>query len=119
MKIYVDGSGKRPGAFCFVVPEKHIVRIFNQAINDPITNNQAEYKAFIEALNWIKTNTIDEEIEVYSDSKVVVNQLNHTFAIKDDTLRNLALEVWKLSERLNIKFIWVSRKENKAGKVLG
>jgi len=126
MNIYVDGSGKRPGSYCFLIPEKHIVRIFHQPIDKPITNNQAEYKAIISALEYIQKNKeylklefLNLDINIYSDSLIIINQLDHSFAIKSSSLRKLAIETWKLCEGLNVNFNWVRRKENKAGKILG
>ena len=40
-------------------------------------------------------------------------------AIKEDRLRLLAQEVWNLSSNLSVKFIWIPRQNNKAGKILG
>ena len=78
-------------------------------------NSKSEYLAIIEAL---KSN-VDDDICIYSDSKLVVNQLNHDYAIKEDRLRLLAQEVWNLSSNLSVKFIWIPRQNNKAGKILG
>jgi ribonuclease HI len=111
MFVYTDGSGKT-GKYCFLVDETNEVRIFEKR---GITNNQAEYLAILETL---KAHT-EDNVTIYSDSKLVVNQLNHKFAIKDDELRGLAQQVWKLCEGRNVKFSWISRIENKAGKVLG
>jgi ribonuclease HI len=111
MSVYTDGSGKT-GKYCFLVDETNEVKIFEKR---GITNNQAEYLAILEAL---KAHT-EDNVTIYSDSKLVVNQLNHKFAIKDDELRELAQQVWKLCEGRNVIFSWISRAENKAGKVLG
>jgi len=124
--IYVDGSGKGSGAYCFTIPDKHIVRIYSQPEDIPITNNQAEYKSIIEALKFVheykkgfKLEDINFKVKIYSDSKVVINQLSYTFAIKNIKLRELALETWKLCEGLEVEFIWIPRKKNKAGKIFG
>ncbi|MBU5537280.1 MAG: reverse transcriptase-like protein [Candidatus Aenigmatarchaeota archaeon] len=111
--IYTDASGKT-GRYCYVVdePSNKKVRIFEKK---GITNNEGEYLAIIAAL---KENT-EKNISIYSDSQLVVNQLNHEFAIKNDKLRDLAQEIWKLSEDRNIHFYWIPRNKNKAGKVLG
>jgi ribonuclease HI len=111
MKIYVDGSGK--GRYGFVT-EGNIAKIFEKK---NITNNQAEYLAILEALKWVE----EKELTILSDSFDVVNQLNHEFHIKDDKLRELALQVWETMKRkgLTIEFKWIPRNENKAGKMLG
>jgi len=113
MDIYTDGSGKT-GKYCYVAEglSKKKVKIFQKP---GITNNESEYFAIIAAL---KENP-DKDICMHSDSQLVVRQLNHEYAIKEDRLRALAQEVWKLAEGRNITFSWVPREKNKAGKVLG
>ena len=55
-------------------------------------NNQAEYMAIILALKkFVETN---DEITIQSDSKNIVNQLNHEFTINNEKLRDLARESW-------------------------
>lgn len=113
MIIYTDGSGKT-GRYCYLFENlgKKTVQIFEKP---GITNNESEYLAIIEAL---KAN-VDDNICIYSDSKLVVSQLNHDYSIKEDRLRLLAQEVWSLSSNLSVKFIWIPRQNNKAGKILG
>ncbi len=83
-----------------------------------ITNNQAEYLAIISVLKKFSTN--DEEIIILSDSKNTVSQLNHEYAINNETLRDLAREAWSLMSKFsNLIIKWVPRKENLAGKMLG
>ena len=83
-----------------------------------ITNNQAEYLAIISALK--KFVDTDDEIIIYSDSKNTVNQLNHEFAINNEKLRDLARESWLIIGKFsNLSIVWIPRKENLAGKMLG
>ncbi len=83
-----------------------------------ITNNHTEYVAIISALK--KHVDSDEEVTIYSDSKNTVNKLNHEFAINNEFLRNLTQEVWVIIAKFStLSIIWVSRKENLAGKMLG
>lgn len=113
MKIFTDGSGKT-GRYAYVVddPEKRRVKIFRK---EGLTNNEAEYMAVTQAL---KENP-GEDVEIFSDSELIVKQLNHENAIKEERMRRLAEEVWKLCEGRKVSFTWVPREANKAGKVLG
>lgn len=115
ISVYVDGSGGSNGGFGFFVKETG--ESFYEKKPD-ITNNQAEYMAIILTLNkFVETN---DEITIYSDSKNTVNQLNHEFAINNEKLRDLARESWVLIAKFsNISIIWIPRKENLAGKMLG
>lgn len=113
MNIYTDASDKK-GKCVYVVdnPFKEKTKVIDIG---KVSNNEGEYLAIIYAL---KENS-DKNIAIYSDSQLVINQLNHKFAIKADRLRELAQEVWKLSENRSVTFTWIPRNENKAGKVLG
>lgn len=57
-------------------------------------------------------------ILVCSDNEVVVGQLTRQYHIASPELRKLAQQVWKMTENLEVKFQWIPRKENLAGKML-
>mgnify|MGYP006129227275 FL=1 len=115
ISIYVDGSGGSNSGFGFFVKETG--ESFYETKSE-ITNNQAEYMAIISALKkFVDTNN---EITIYSDSKNTVNQLNHEFAINNEKLRDLARESWLIIGKFsNLSIVWIPRKENLAGKMLG
>ena len=117
INIYVDGSGgggPNSGYGYFV---KETGESFYEK-KPKLTNNQAEYLAIISALNkYVDSN---EEITIYSDSKNTVNQLNHKFAVNNEILRELAREAWVIIAKFsNLSILWIPRKENLAGKMLG
>jgi len=115
ISIYVDGSGGTNSGYGYFVKETG--ESFYEKKPD-LTNNQAEYLAIISALNKFVNST--EEMTIYSDSKNTVNQLNHEFAINNEELRNLACEAWRIIGKFShLSIIWVPRKENLAGKMLG
>ena len=115
ISVYVDGSGGPNSGYGFFVKETG-ESFYEKKPN--LTNNQAEYMAIISALNkYVNSN---DEIIIYSDSKNTVNQLNHEFAINNEQLRNLAQESWSLIGKFsNLTIVWIPRKENLAGKMLG
>lgn len=115
INIFVDGSGGNDSGYCFYI-ENTGESFYEKKSN--LTNNQAEYMAIIQALKRIVD--IEKEIIIYSDSKVVVSQLNHQYAINNDTLRLLARDTWSLIKRYkSVKIIWIPREQNLAGKMLG
>ena len=115
ISIFVDGSGGSNGGYGFFVKETG--ESFYEK-KPEITNNQAEYMAIISALK--KFVDSDNEIIIYSDSKNTVNQLNHEFAINNEKLRDLARESWVIIGKFsNLSIVWIPRKENLAGKMLG
>jgi len=115
ISVYVDGSGGPNGGFGFFVKETG--ESFYEK-KPEITNNQAEYLAIITALK--NFTNYEEEIIIFSDSKNTISQLNHEFAINNEKLRELAREAWTLIGKFSkITLLWVPRKENLAGKMLG
>lgn len=114
INVYTDGSGEPKGGYGYFVKETG--DSFYEK-KPGITNNQAEYMAIISALEKFKDS---DEITIHSDSKIVVNQLNHNFAINDDKLRELARQAWILISKFsNLTIIWIPREKNIAGKMLG
>ena len=115
VSIYVDGAGGPNSGYGYYVKETG--ESFYEKKPD-ITNNQAEYLAMISALKkFVESN---DDVTIYSDSKNTVSQLNHEFAINNEQLRILAREAWELiAKNSKIKLVWIPRKENLAGKMLG
>ena len=56
------------------------------------TNNEAEYQALIDGLNYCVDNSI-KEIEVFLDSNLVVEQVNKNFKVKAGNLKALNSQV--------------------------
>lgn len=52
------------------------------------TNNQAEYRALIRGLE-LATKYTSGQVDCYSDSQLVVNQMNEKWKIRDSKLRSL------------------------------
>lgn len=106
--VYTDGaSRKNPGpasiGIVFLDSTGNLIAEHKECIGT-CTNNQAEYNAIIRALE-LGTKYCRRSLNVFSDSEVVVNQLNGTYAIKKDKLRELCILV-KDRERLYEKVIY-------------
>jgi len=110
LEVYVDGSGKN-GAYCYLFPGGK-PRVFLG--EQHLTNNQAEYKAIIAALQEHPR----EELTLLSDSQLAVRQLNGEYEIRNSKLRELAEEVRSLCRDRKVVFKWIPREENLAGKML-
>ena len=77
------------------------------------TNNEAEYQALIDGLNYCVDNSI-KEIEVFLDSNLVVEQVNKNFKVKAANLKVLNLKVEELIKEFKfIKIKHVYREDNK------
>lgn len=78
------------------------------------TNNEAEYTAVYYAISravelWYN------DIDLFSDSSLVVNQLNWNWKIKEDRLKEFKKDIDKVIKDNNLKvtFTWIERKLNK------
>lgn len=113
MKIWVDGSGA--GKYCFI-DEHGLSEVFEETG----TNNENEYKAVRSALlHALRMDARD--VEIYSDSKLVISQLAGLWHIKEDRLRKLAQDIWRIigNNNMCVGWNWIPREQNKAGKLLG
>jgi len=121
--IYVDGGARgNPGPAAIGVlfcNEKGICfRKFSEYLGK-MTNNEAEYKAAIFALQKFKAMfgrklAKETEIEIRSDSELLVNQINGKYKILEKNLQPLFLELWNLRlDFKKVKFKLISRKKNK------
>ena len=82
------------------------------------TNNFAEYKALILALEkasqLVSVSAGQLELEVRMDSELIVRQMQGQYKIKEPTLKELAAEVLKLIKHFkNVEFVHVRREYNK------
>ena len=64
------------------------------------TNNEAEYQALIDGLNFCIDNSI-KEIDVFLDSNLVVEQVNKNYKVKAENLKVLNSKVDELIQEFN------------------
>lgn len=75
------------------------------------TNNIAEYRAVISALEYIGSIClVSEKILIKSDSQLLVRQLNGEYKVRDKTLFQLYQKI--KSFKLNISFVHIDRELN-------
>ncbi len=73
------------------------------------TNNVAEYKALIKALELASKQT-DKEITCLLDSELVVKQLMGEYRVRNHSLMELFLKVQRLQEKFEkVRYLHVSR----------
>lgn len=117
--IYCDGGARGnpgPAAAAFVVTDNAGKVIHEQGeylgVN---TNNFAEYRALILALEWLVNQpTPSGRIVVKLDSELVVKQTNGLYKVKSPNIFKMAVEVKKLKDKLggNVKFVHIPRLQN-------
>ena len=112
MKVWVDGSRTE---VCYVL-EKTVTAVL--PVKEYPSVNQAEYIALVYALEECIHRSI-LEIDIYTDSQVMAFQLKGQYKCRAINLRSLKNYCEKLLGRFpHWSITWVSRDENKAGKIL-
>jgi ribonuclease HI len=114
--LHFDGSSKgNPGpAGMGAVIYKNNDEIWGGAkyLGDYKTNNQAEYSALIYGLKQAIELGI-EELLVFGDSQLVINQVNQVFKVKNPGLLELYKEAYQLTKQFKyIELIHVYRDKN-------
>lgn len=121
--IYIDGGSKgNPGpagiGFLFCNEKGEVLKKFSEYLGENFTNNEAEYQALISALQKFKQvfgkklakNT---EIEIRSDSELLIKQLRGEYKILDPKIQPLFLRAWNLKlDFKKVNFRLVSREKN-------
>jgi probable phosphoglycerate mutase len=107
LKIFTDGGARGnpgPAAIGVVISEGNkLIHQFGQTIGKA-TNNIAEYRAVIGALEWVsRQDSKPAAIEFFLDSKLVVEQLKGNWKIKEPHLKDLALAAHTLMQKLGTK----------------
>ncbi len=117
--IYTDGGSRgNPGPAAVGVYIPFLNKEYSKYLGEA-TNNEAEYQAMIFALKKIKQLIGKEkcektEIEIRSDSELLVNQLNGKYKIKEENLVPFFIEIWNLKQDFSgVKFVQIPREENK------
>ena len=112
--IYTNSDGGSrgnpgPAAIGVIVrKDEEILTKYSERIYD-CTNNVAEYKALIKALELVSKFTTDEVVCIL-DSELLVKQLLGEYRVKSRDLLPLFLKVQKLQENFNkIKYVHVNR----------
>ncbi|MDY6931101.1 MAG: ribonuclease HI family protein [Halobacteriota archaeon] len=112
LKIYTDGASRGnpgPSAYAFVFVKDDKILHEGSGFIGKGTNNTAEYKAIINALKAAEQYT-KGEIEVYSDSELVIKQINREYRINKEHLLKLCEELRELCRRFeSVKFNSVRR----------
>lgn len=122
--IYTDGGSRgNPGqaaiGLVFCNEKGQSIKEHSEYLGDKFTNNEAEYKAAVFALKKFKALFGKElakktEIEIRSDSELLVKQLKSQYKILDSKIQPLFLEIWNLRfDFKRVKFKLISRDKNK------
>lgn len=120
--IHFDGGaapnpGKGYGSFSYTSADVDVSRS-RFPLGKKITNNQAEYLSLIRALKHLKKNHLisnEQPVRIFSDSKLLVNQVGHGWKCKKPHLKELLNQTKQLLSHLhNWSIEWNPRSVNVA-----
>jgi ribonuclease HI len=103
-RLFTDGGARGnpgPAAYAYVLETEDgtVLAAHGEAIG-VATNNVAEYRALIEGLRKAIELGV-AEVEVVSDSELVVKQMRGEYRVKNETLQELSFEAASLARRLD------------------
>ena len=115
LSAHTDGASKGnpgPAAIGYTIEKDGVLLEEKYAYIGETTNNVAEYKAFLASLKRMKELGATE-VTVYSDSELVVRQINGIYKVKNPGLKPLFTEIKMLLTEFNSwKVIHVNREKN-------
>jgi ribonuclease HI len=115
-RLSTDGGSRGnpgPAAYGYVLEseDSHVLAARGETIG-VATNNVAEYRGLIAGLAKAVEVGVDE-LEVVSDSELLVNQMRGDYKVKNETLRELVAEASALADRLGkVRYTAVRREHN-------
>jgi ribonuclease HI len=115
-RLFTDGGSRGnpgPAAYGYVLEagDGTVLAAHGERIG-VATNNIAEYRALVEGLRKAADLQVDE-VEVVSDSELLVNQMQGNYKVKNEALRELWLDANELADRLGkVTFTAVRREHN-------
>ncbi len=125
LRVFTDGASRGnpgPSGIGIIVYDENdfIVESCKEFIGET-TNNQAEYKALIKSIDIIKIIRKNGEypvdrIEFFSDSELIVNQLNFSYQVKEPELAllNNRFQVKIRKAAIQYSVSHIDRAQNKA-----
>ena len=115
-RLSTDGGARGnpgPAAYAYVLEADNgtVLAAHGEAIG-VATNNVAEYRALVEGLRKAVELQLDE-LEVVSDSELLVHQMRGEYKVKNAALRELWEEAGDLADRIGrVRYTAVRREHN-------
>jgi len=128
--IFTDGGasgnpGPAAGGVIIKTEKGQVLAKISKLIGNT-TNNDAEYRALISALEYLLANrqklntTSQSEINFYSDSNLMVNQVNGLYKVKNSRLREFIYRIREMEMQIsaNIYYRLIPREKNQEADAL-
>ncbi len=115
-RLSTDGGARGnpgPAAYGYVLETEDgtVLAAHGEAIGTA-TNNVAEYRALVAGLEKALELHVDE-VEVVSDSELLVKQMRGEYKVKNEALKDLSLAAARLARRLGtVEYKHVTREHN-------
>ena len=115
-RLRTDGGARGnpgPAAFAYVLEAEDGTVLASHGERIGVaTNNVAEYRALLAGLEKAAELGVDE-LEVVSDSELLVKQMTGEYRVKNEALRELSLEAGRLARRVGrVSYRAVRREHN-------
>jgi ribonuclease HI len=121
-RLFTDGGARgNPGpaaaAYVLEADDGTVLAAHGEAIG-VATNNVAEYRALVAGLERARDAGV-HELEVVSDSELVVKQMRGEYKVKKAALRELSLKAAKLAREIGaVRYTAVPREHNELADTL-
>jgi ribonuclease HI len=115
-RLFTDGGARgNPGpaasAFVLEAEDGTVLAAEGQSIG-VATNNVAEYRALVDGLRRAVELQVDD-LEVVSDSELMVKQMRGEYRVKNEALRELSVDAARLARQLGtVAYTAVRREHN-------
>jgi ribonuclease H / adenosylcobalamin/alpha-ribazole phosphatase len=115
-KLSTDGGARGnpgPAAYGYVLEadDGTVLAAHGETIGTA-TNNVAEYRALLAGLEKAHELQVDE-VEVVSDSELLVKQMRGEYKVKNEALRELSIQAARLARQIgNVSYTAVRREHN-------
>lgn len=117
-RLFTDGGARGnpgPAAYAYVLEAEDgtVLAAHGEAIG-VATNNVAEYRALVEGLRKAAEVGV-AELEVVSDSELMVKQMRGEYKVKNEALRELSLDASQLARAIGVgrvRYTAVRREHN-------
>lgn len=122
--IYTDGGSRgNPGKAAIGVvifeedgsPREALAK-WGEYLGDGLTNNEAEYRAVWAAFKKLRdmVNPAETQVQVRSDSALLVNQMSGRYKIKNENIRMFVINIQRLMEGFaKVSYTAIPREQNK------
>ncbi len=122
--IFTDGGsrgnpGKAAIGVVFYNENGEIIKKFGEYLGDGLTNNEAEYRAVVFAFKKLRESVgegelVKTEVEIRSDSELLVNQMSGRYKIKNENIRMFVVNIQRLMEGFaKVSYTAIPREQNK------